>query len=692
MGETGAQRKLAAIVAIDVAGYSARTLADQAASVAEIGTLRGRIAGVCESHGGRLFNSAGDGFMLEFPTASGALDAAEALAAGASSPIRIGVHLGEVHVTPTGDLLGHGVNVAARIQALASPGSVLVSADIRHAARGHGARRFIAHGAVRLAKMDETVKVFGLGKADAASRVRLSWRRSKASVAAAVLVVGIAGAAVWFWRGHTQAGVAAEGRVAVLPFEVQSDDPLTKSVANSVADEVSTVLSGAQFVTIAPDQTARLRGQDAPAAAAQLGAAFLMHGSVTHEGHVLRIHVRLDDTRAGVTIWSDEASAPDTEAGALEADVASRATSIAILARAARRSPGGDVEPGVLAAYLRADDAMDSVGLRGSVGARPALQQVVDQAPGFSRGHSALALADALISRWDAPDRRDILVRSAQAEAAKAQALDPHSGEPYLALYQLVPLPQWVERERIMLQGLSVEPDYQRMVSTRSNFLADVGRVADAIPISQRAVTANPLEPHAVFRYASVLAEAGQFAAARAQADQMVRVRPAEWTDLGRLSLVMLYGSVQDAKTLLNQSLAHPYPGEAPALNAWSAFLQARETQDAGDRTRAVAAVKAAAQQGSFAIRDAIPVLCVLGDLDAAFADFALLGRSVENAHVDFLWTPAAAPLQRDARFWAFAARHGMIQYWRTTGHWPDLCRSPDELADCKAKAAAAHA
>lgn len=688
-----AQRKLTTIVAIDAAGFSARTLADQDATVAGIAALSSRIAEVCGRHGGRLFNSAGDGFMLEFPTVSGALFAAAELVEDAEMPIRIGVHLGEVHVTPTGDLLGHGVNVAARIQALASPGSVLVSNDIRRAIRGAYAGRFVAHGAVRLDKMDETVQVFGLAKAGAGSRARLAWRRFKRPLEVMAVVALVALGAAWLWSNYTATATAAQARVAILPFDVLSDDPLTKTVANGVADEIATVLSGAQFVTIAADQTVSLRGAGDTAAVARLGAAFLMDGSVTRDGRILRVHVRLDDARAGVTIWSDSVSGRDMDASVVEADVASRAARIAILARMARRTPGGaELEPGVLTEFLKADDAIDSAVIRGSVTARSALQQVVAQAPGFARGHSALALADALISRWDAPDEHENLVRAARLEASKAMSLDPHSGEPYLALYQLVPWPNWVEREKVMLQGVSVEPDYQRMTSTRSNFLADLGRVSEAVAIIRRALGTNPLDRQANERYRSALTESGQFATARTAADQTFHVRPDGSTDLARLSLVMFYGSTQEAEILLRQSIANPYPGEAPALNAWDAFLKARQTRTAADTAKAVAAIKAAADQGSFPVRDAIPAFAFLGDPDAAFVEFPLLGQSVENSHIDFLWTPAGAPLLRDPRFWAFTAKQGMIQYWQTTGHWPDVCLGSGASVDCKALAAAATA
>ena len=124
-------RKLATIVALDVAGYSARTEADEARTTAEVAALRQVIEGIAGKHGGRVFNTAGDGFMLEFGSSLAAVKAAFELAETCEPKVRVGVHLGDVVVQPNGDLLGHGVNVAARLMAKSDPGGALVSAAVR---------------------------------------------------------------------------------------------------------------------------------------------------------------------------------------------------------------------------------------------------------------------------------------------------------------------------------------------------------------------------------------------------------------------------------------------------------------------------------------------------------------------------------------------------------------------------------
>ena len=101
-------RRLATIVALDVAGYSARTEADEARTTAEVTALRALIEGIAARHGGRVFNAAGDGFMLEFGSCLAAVEAASELAQTCEPKVRVGVHLGDVLVQPNGDLLGQG--------------------------------------------------------------------------------------------------------------------------------------------------------------------------------------------------------------------------------------------------------------------------------------------------------------------------------------------------------------------------------------------------------------------------------------------------------------------------------------------------------------------------------------------------------------------------------------------------------
>src|SRR5262249_5272538 len=117
MPEAPQPRRLAAIVSSDIAGYSSLVEREPTRALDRVAHLHTRAEAAAEANGGRIFNTAGDGVMLEFATASDALAAAIAMAEGdAHKHVRLGVHVGEVTPAENGDLLGHGVNVAARLQ------------------------------------------------------------------------------------------------------------------------------------------------------------------------------------------------------------------------------------------------------------------------------------------------------------------------------------------------------------------------------------------------------------------------------------------------------------------------------------------------------------------------------------------------------------------------------------------------
>src|SRR5262245_30803699 len=136
---------------------------DQRGAARKVENLRARIEKCAGENGGRLFNTAGDGFMLEFSSAGAALKAIQDILdkRGRGEPrIRAGAHVGDVVVTATEDLLGHGVNVAARLQELAEPGTALVSAEFRSMARTSPTAAFQSRGQKPLDNIEQRVQTF----------------------------------------------------------------------------------------------------------------------------------------------------------------------------------------------------------------------------------------------------------------------------------------------------------------------------------------------------------------------------------------------------------------------------------------------------------------------------------------------------------------------------------------------------
>ncbi len=277
-------RKLATIVALDVAGYSARTEADEARTTAEVAALRKVIEAIAAKHGGRVFNTAGDGFMLEFGSSLAAVEAAIELAETCEPKVRVGVHLGDVIVQPNGDLLGHGVNVAARLMARSDPGGALVSGAVRQSIRGPVVERLQSQGLLKLDKMAETIEAFALSSAASTPALGKSMpvapqRKTNGS------------------------------RIVVLPFRARANDDVEMVTAEGLTDDVTTLLTSVKGLSVTPRTSLRrtLEQQDnAVQIAKDLSCRYAVTGSVRRAGEKLRVSVELIDIHDNQQKWSQK--------------------------------------------------------------------------------------------------------------------------------------------------------------------------------------------------------------------------------------------------------------------------------------------------------------------------------------------------------------------------------------------------
>jgi class 3 adenylate cyclase len=218
------RKRIAAILAIDMAGYSSRAEEDAASAASAVSDLHARVRAVAGAHDGRVFSTAGDGLMCEFAAASEAAAAARDMLAGApeGAPLtRIGVHLGEVYEQDGGDLLGHGVNIAARLEQAAAPGTALISRAAADVVQGDLRAQLNPGGRVALDKMNETIEVFVLDPAARPGHARRP-RRRRTWLAAGVLTGIAAGAALAavLWS----AGVIGPSREDRMRFALSDPD------------------------------------------------------------------------------------------------------------------------------------------------------------------------------------------------------------------------------------------------------------------------------------------------------------------------------------------------------------------------------------------------------------------------------------------------------------------------------------
>jgi TolB-like protein/class 3 adenylate cyclase len=276
-------RRPAVIAFLDVVGYAALVGADEEATLRRWDAMqRDLIEPRVARWGGRIVDRAGDGLLLEFPGAVEALRWAVEVQAGAADPgrtpgalpLRIAVHSGHVFDGRDGRLHGDGVNTAARLQAYAEPGGVIVSAPVREAVAGHLEARFLDLGALHL-------------------------RHIAAPVRASSLRVGGP------WPARRERRADPRPSIAVLPFHEARAGAGGAYFAQGIAEAVIHALAGLeQLFVVSRGSTLAYAGAPAdPRAVGQaLGVRYVLHGSVARTGDRLRIAVELDDAESGAVV------------------------------------------------------------------------------------------------------------------------------------------------------------------------------------------------------------------------------------------------------------------------------------------------------------------------------------------------------------------------------------------------------
>ena len=270
--------RLASIVSIDIVGFSTMSERDQRNAARKVENLRARIERVAVANGGRLFNTAGDGFMLEFASAGQALGAIQELLdkrGRGEPPIRVGAHVGDVIVTATDDLLGHGVNVAARLQELAEPGTALVSSEFRSMARNSPQSAFQSKGQKPLENIDQRVQTFEiLSRRQKFARTsrRVGWMAAAAAVLGVLVYFSpqLYNMGMEYWRNRPQpeAQQTEIQQAVAVPAETPAsptEDVPTRVPGYTFSDCAGcpemTVLAGGLFVMGSP-ATEPGRGRD----------------------------------------------------------------------------------------------------------------------------------------------------------------------------------------------------------------------------------------------------------------------------------------------------------------------------------------------------------------------------------------------------------------------------------------------
>jgi adenylate cyclase len=287
-----AERRLAAILAADVAGFGRLTEADEVGTMRKLAAQRTILDAAIARHRGRIANTAGDSVLAEFPSAVNAVqcaveaqqalrDAAEGTDEDRRVLFRIGIHVGDVMVR-NGDLLGGGVNVAARLEALADAGGILISAAAHEQVKKILPLAYSDLGPQQVKNIDEPIRAFAIGLAPAAT--------------AAIIEPG------------KLLPLPDKPSIAVLPFQNMSGDPDQEHFADGMVEDIITALSRFKSLfVIARNSSFTYKGKlvDIKRVGRELGVRYVLEGSVRKAGTRVRITGQLIEAETGTHIWAD---------------------------------------------------------------------------------------------------------------------------------------------------------------------------------------------------------------------------------------------------------------------------------------------------------------------------------------------------------------------------------------------------
>ena len=620
MSET---RKLAAILVADVVGYSRLAGADEDRTLARLRGLRSDLIDpAIAAHHGRIVKRTGDGSIIEFRSVVDAVRCAIEMQNGliernAGVPedrrieFRVGIHVGDVVEESDGDLMGDGVNIAARLEGIAKPGAICLSEDAYRQVSGRLEMEVTDLGPTQLKNIDRQIRAFSLqvgvpAKPKPAEPVTPAAptpqkrRVGLAPLAAALaaLLIVIACGAWWFLAANRPAGVAAKApaqaarlSIMVLPFANLSGDPAQDYLVDALTDELTTSLARMRDTFVIANNTAMtFKGKpiDVKAIGKDLGVRYVLEGSVQPSGDRTRVNAQLIDAGSGAHLWAEQFDTPRADLlqtqDAIVGHLAHAMDTQLFQAEGARlkRTPAANPDAEDLALQCAAG-AWKAGWIGKEADAAYALcEQALALDP--NNVHALRVLGDkflTLVQSGVSGDPKGDLERADELDS-KALALDPdstwsHVNKGALLAFQGRYQEAVAEHER----ALALEPSNVTAAASLAFDHLGFGEFDKSLEYFDKAILASPYDSGLAYWYGGkAVANFGlkNYDQAIDWARRAIAVKP-NYIQFAHATLVAALASSghdAEAREALQRYLALPSTGPLKTIAAWKAYYSAQ--------------------------------------------------------------------------------------------------------------------
>ncbi|RDJ13912.1 adenylate/guanylate cyclase domain-containing protein [Rhizobium grahamii] len=551
------ERRLAAILAADVVGYSRLLEANEEDTLNALRSHRRELFDpTVATHGGQIIKVMGDGFLVEFGSVLSAAQCAVEIQRGMLErnigipadrliAFRIGLNLGDI-VFDTDDFHGDGINVAVRLQTLAVPGGIACSAPVRHEVGNKLGLDFADQGDKTVKNISRPVHVYFADLGSGAS----------------------GGQALSVSSGHTQAAFNKPS-VAILPFTNISNDPEQEFFSDGITEDIITDLSNVSGLFVLSRNTVytwKGRNENLQRIARELGVAYVVEGSVRKAGNHVRINAELIEAASDGHVWAARYDRDLTDIFEVQDEIAKaiveqlRVKLLPEEKKAIEQAPTESVE--AYTHYLRGREYYHIASKSNHLMARQSFARALELDPGYARAYVGVAFCDArLRSQFGV----EIPVDEILANTERAIAIDPNLAESYAARgFALAVAGNRAEAVRAFELALSLGPDCHEANRYYAEFCVTDGQFELAASYFQRALEIKPADYGAPIMLVNVLRSLGQTERAESyarlaikKAEEEMRLHPenANVACLGATALAFL-GARDRALEWLARSLA----------------------------------------------------------------------------------------------------------------------------------------